>query len=82
MAEDLGQELRQAAFAGDIARLHSLLSSGSVSVDAPDVVGRTALHYAATEGQAEVVEVLVRAGGSVNAANHYGGSPLHSAALR
>jgi ankyrin repeat protein len=47
-----------------------------VDVNAPQVDGMTALHWAAHHDELRIVELLVRAGANVNAANRYGVTPL------
>lgn len=60
-----GQELVDAARAGDFARARSLLSTG-VEVDAKDEGGSTALMFAALRGDAEMVQALLAAGADPN----------------
>ena len=60
-----GQELVDAARAGDFARMQSLLSS-RVEVDAKDKGGSTALMFAALRGDAEMVQALLAAGADPN----------------
>jgi ankyrin repeat protein len=45
-------------------------------VNAPQVDGMTALHWAAYHDDQEIVDLLVRAGANVNAVNRYGVTPL------
>ena len=59
----------------DKARVRTLLASG-VDVNATQVDGTTALHWAAYNDDAETVALLVRAGANVNAVNRYGVPPL------
>ncbi len=42
---------------------------------------KTALHYAAENGQIELTDLLVRKGANVNAADDYGLTPLHTAVV-
>lgn len=56
MGDKLSQSLREAAFSGDVERIRQLVGQG-VDVNARDPCGRTALHYAATEGQLVAAEV-------------------------
>jgi len=50
------------------------------SVNAPQVDGMTALHWAAHQDDLPMVELLLRAGANVKAANRYGVTPLSLAA--
>src|SRR5213592_1188337 len=47
-----------------------------VDVNAPQIDGTTALHWAADRDDLETAELLVRAGANVKAANRYGVTPL------
>src|SRR2546422_10355859 len=47
-----------------------------VDVNAPQVDGMTALHWATYQDDLETVDLLVRAGANVKAANRYGVTPL------
>ena len=47
-----------------------------IDVNAPQIDGMTALHWAAYQDDLETVELLVRAGAKVKAANRYGVTPL------
>jgi ankyrin repeat protein len=59
----------------DRAAVRTLLQRRA-DVNAPQVDGMTALHWAAYQDDIESVELLVRAGASVTAANRYGITPL------
>ena len=71
--------LADAAEHGDRALIRTLLDTGA-NVNAAQVDGVTALHWAVYHDDAETAELLVRAGADVNAANHYGVPPLSLAA--
>ena len=43
--------------------------------------GKTALHYAAAAGYAEVTEALIAAGADVNTTDHDSHTPMHAALL-
>ena len=70
--------LPDAAEQSDKANVRTLLQTG-VDVNAAQVDGTTALHWAAYHDDAEIVGLLVRAGANVNAVNHYGASALAEA---
>ncbi len=59
----------------DVAVARTLLKKG-VDVNATQVDGTTALHWAAYNEDAETTALLVKAGANVNAANRYGVPPL------
>lgn len=67
--------LADAAERRDRAAIRAELTRG-VDVNATQVDGTTALHWAAHYGDAETVALLVKAGANVNAANRYGVPPL------
>ena len=62
----------------DTAGVGRLLRTGA-DVNAAQVDGTTALHWAAYHDDAEAVALLVRAGANVNAPNRYGVPPLAQA---
>jgi len=59
----------------DRAAVRALLQRRA-DVNAPQVDGMTALHWAAYQDDVESVELLLRAGANVKAANRYGITPL------
>src|SRR6266487_4319765 len=67
--------LADAAKEMDQAKIRLLLKQ-RVDVNAPQVDGTTALHWAAYREDAPTVEALLRAGANVKAANRYGVTPL------
>lgn len=70
----------EAVKAGD--RLAALaLIDQNADVRAPEPDGTTALHWAAFNRDADVVERLLRAGADANAVNDYGATPLSVAAV-
>jgi ankyrin repeat protein len=58
-----------------------LIQEGA-SIDAPDALGRTALHWAVEGGREDAVAELIRLGASVFVADKSGDTPLHLAALK
>jgi ankyrin repeat protein len=67
--------LAEAAEKMDRATIPVLLEQGA-DVNAPQVDGTTALHWAAYQDDLAAAELLVRAGANVTAANRYGVTPL------
>jgi ankyrin repeat protein len=67
--------LAEAAKTSDRAAIRTLLSA-HIDVNAPQVDGTTALHWAAHRDDVETASLLVRAGANVKAANRYGVTPL------
>jgi ankyrin repeat protein len=62
----------------DATAVRSLLKQRA-DVNAPDVEGMTALHWAAHWGDVDTAKLLLRAGANAKAANRYGVTPLHEA---
>ena len=71
--------LADAAEHSDGVLVRTLLDAGA-DVNAPQVDGMTALHWAVYHGDPETAGLLVRSGAEVNAQNHYGVPPLSMAA--
>lgn len=72
-----------AAFSGNIDVLKLLLSVGEkqkINLDAEDVDGWTALHYASEKGHADVVALLLEEGANINAKDAMKKTPLILAA--
>jgi ankyrin repeat protein len=70
--------LADAAERRDKTSIRKLLATGA-DINAAQVDGTTALHWAAYHDDAETVELLVKAGANVNAVNRYGVPPLAQA---
>jgi ankyrin repeat protein len=68
-----------AAKSGDAAAVRALVQQRA-DVNAPEVDGTTALHWAVRSGDADLVGVLLRAGAKAAATNRYGMTPLLLAA--
>ena len=66
--------LVEAAKQGDVEAVRALVAPASVNRATAD--GTTALHWAAYRGDADVVDVLIRAGANVTLTNRYGVMPL------
>ena len=67
--------LADAAEQRDTARVRTLLKARA-DVNATQIDGTTALHWAAYHDDAETAALLVKAGANVNAVNRYGVPPL------
>jgi outer membrane protein assembly factor BamB len=65
-AADDGEALREAARAGDLARVRALLDAG-VKADSPGRHGLTALILAAEQGRLEIIRLLVERGAALSA---------------
>ncbi len=73
-------DVADAAMKGDRTAMRALLAQ-KADVNAPQVDGATALHWALYRDDAEMADVLIRAGANVKAANRDGVTPLAMAAL-
>ena len=65
---------------GDTAAVRALLDEGA-DVNAAEVDGTTALHWAVHRDHVDVTDLLIRAGADVGAENRYGVAPLSLACL-
>ena len=68
-------DVADAAMRGDSAAVRALLTAHA-DVNAPQLDGATALHWAVFRGNQEMVDVLLRGGANVKAANREGATPL------
>ena len=75
-----GSDLADAAMKGNREAVRALLQRNA-DVDAPQVDGTTALHWAARLDDLDIADLLIRAGANVSAANREGATPLLLAAL-
>jgi|GEM_PF-861530 len=71
--------LHAAARVGDLPALQAALASGT-GIDAADEDGKTALHWAADNAQADVARLVIALGADVHARDRLGRTPLHYAA--
>lgn len=74
-------DLYQAAFLGEAKRVATLLKEGIKPDLTEEFDGRTALHWAAEGGRADVVRVLLAAGATADASDRSGWTPLGLAAV-
>jgi outer membrane protein assembly factor BamB len=82
LAQDPGEELREAARRGDLPKAQALLDSG-VPVDAKNRYGATALFFAADKGDVGMVSFLLERGASIDVTDSfYGMTPLARAVDR
>ena len=72
--------LIEAVKQGDLAAVHGLLDRGA-AVDATEIDGTTALHWAVHRDDGDLAALLIRAGADVTAANRYGVAPIALASL-
>src|SRR6266581_2729869 len=75
-----GSEVADAVMRGNKDALRSLLQR-KVDVNAPQVDGTTALHWAVRADDLETADLLIRAGANASTANREGVTPLQLAAI-
>jgi ankyrin repeat protein len=73
-------EIADAMMQGDTAAVRQLLNARA-DVNAPQVDGATALHWAVYRGDVDTTNLLIAAGARIDAANREGTTPLFMAAL-
>jgi len=73
-------DVADAAMRGDRDRVRTLLQR-KADVNAPQVDGTTALHWAVRADDVDMADLVIRAGAKVSAANREGVTPLQLAAL-
>ena len=79
-ADAAASEVADAAMVGDAAAVRQLLQQGT-DVDAPQIDGTTALHWAVRLDDHETAELLIAAGAALAPANHAGSTPMQLATL-
>ncbi len=80
LIQGAGSEVADAVMKGDTAAVRRLLAAKG-DVNAPQVDGATALHWAVYRDDVETAGMLIRAGADVGAVNREGTTPLSMAAL-
>jgi ankyrin repeat protein len=73
-------DVADAAMHGDKSAMRSLLAK-KADVNAPQVDGTTALHWAVRANDLEMIDLLLKAGARVSAANQSGATPMQLAAM-
>ena len=68
-----------AAYEGDLQEVQTLFELGSVDINAGDFDKRTPLHFAASQGNVDVVRFLCVSGADVNAVDRWNRHPLDEA---
>ena len=72
----------RAAAANDAATVARLVAGDSYKADNLDESGRTGLQIAATNGNLQIVAILIKAGANVNLKDRLGNTALHGATER
>jgi cytohesin len=72
-------EIHDAAYAGDVTKVKTLLAGNPDPVNTKDDYGMTPLHDAVEKAGKEVVKMLLAHGADVNAKNFHDETPLHFA---
>ncbi len=80
VASGAGSDVADAAQRGDRAAVQKLIQQ-KVDVNAPQVDGATAVHWAVYRADDQLLDVLIRAGADVKATNREGVTPLAMASL-
>jgi ankyrin repeat protein len=72
-------EIHDAAAAGDLNKVQSIVVADPGSIESKDDNGGTPLHSACSRNQVAVANFLIDKGANVNARDKWGHTPLHSA---
>src|SRR6266850_2236617 len=73
-------DIADAAMKGDKTAIRTLIQQ-KADVNAPQVDGATALHWAVYRDDPEAADLLIKAGAKIDAASREGITPLHMASL-
>src|SRR6266481_165447 len=73
-------DVADAAMKGDKAAVRTLIQQ-KADVNAPQIDGATALHWAVYKDDLEMMDLLIRAGANVKAANREGSTPMWLASV-
>ncbi|AGO14181.1 AaceriAER388Cp [[Ashbya] aceris (nom. inval.)] len=74
--------LHTSTFSSEIMLIIYVLFTGRIPVDSPDPTGKTALHWAAYQGDPATVEVLLKFDANVRVVDSGGFTPLHWATVK
>lgn len=75
-------DIHDAVVAGDLARVNEMIVANPELVHQRDSLQRTPAHWAARNGDAEILTLLIEKGADVNCIDQNGVTPLHSASAR
>lgn len=70
--EEQNKAFVNAAVYGDIDTIKALIAIGKIDVDSQDLIGRTALIWAAKNKHSEIVSILITAGADANIEDYTG----------
>lgn len=76
------KNIPRAAKANDVGKVRQLLSDGASPNQTDEDGATTGMHVAASTGNLQIMAILYKAGGDINARNSVGDSPLDLAAQR
>ena len=79
-ANDINDQLLQAAQSGNQIAVFSYLNENSIDVNARSVDSTTALHWAVYHNNEKLVKALIKAKADVSVKNDYGATPMAEAA--
>ncbi|MGH7113488.1 MAG: ankyrin repeat domain-containing protein [Stellaceae bacterium] len=79
---DYYENVARAAAQNDAALVRQLVGSGEGNPDMVDDQSRTGLHYAAMNGNLQILAILIKAKAKLNIEDKLGDTPLHLAAER
>ncbi|HEY3910632.1 MAG TPA: ankyrin repeat domain-containing protein [Stellaceae bacterium] len=77
---DYYENVARAAAQNDAALVRQLVGSGEGNPDMTDDQSRTGLHYAAMNGNLQILAILIKAKAKLNLEDKLGDTPLHLAA--
>jgi ankyrin repeat protein len=81
-ADDYFGNPARAARQNDTEAVRGLVAGGDTNPNETDEESRTALHYAASNGNTALIAILIKAGAKLDVADPLGDTPLHLAANR